>query len=174
MRWPRIAVHVGRACLHARVGEDEAADEHFRAALALHQEVDLPLHRTEALLAYGTYLRRRGRSVDARVPLAEARQIAEATDAAWLAERARRELALAGGRRRRAAADRDQLTAAERRVAELAAEGLANGEIARQLVLSVNTIESHLRRIYAKLSISSRRELMRLDGVFEPPSSVRR
>jgi DNA-binding CsgD family transcriptional regulator len=104
----------------------------------------------------------------ARAALGEARQLAEMLEAAWLADTARHELQLAGGRRRRRSADRDQLTDAEQHVAELAAEGLTNAEIARRLYLSPSTIETHLRHVYQKLAISSRRELQRLDQPFEP------
>jgi DNA-binding CsgD family transcriptional regulator len=167
-RWPRAAVHLGRAALATDNDDDAMAEEHYRAALALHAEIDLPLQRAEVLLAYGGFLRHHGRSRDARAPLGEARQLAETREAAWLAEAARRELQLAGGRRRRRSEDRDQLTDAERRVAELAAVGHTNAEIARHLQLSLSTIETHLRHIYSKLGISSRRDLQRLGPPFEP------
>jgi tetratricopeptide (TPR) repeat protein len=105
-RWPRAAAQLGRAALAADHGQDSVAVEHYRAALALHAEIDLPLVRTEALLAYGAFLRRHGRPHDARAPLGTARQLAETLEAAWLAETARCELGLGGPRpahRRRAA-----------------------------------------------------------------------
>jgi ATP/maltotriose-dependent transcriptional regulator MalT len=160
-RGPRILAHTARAALAARAGDEAGAERHYLAALALHAEIDLPLVRVETLLAYGGFLRRHGRVRDARAPLGEARQLAETLELAWLAESARRELQLAGGRRRRRSADRDQLTDAEQHVAELAAEGLTNAEIARRLYLSPSTIETHLRHIYQKLEIGSRRELQR-------------
>ncbi|HEX2118685.1 MAG TPA: helix-turn-helix transcriptional regulator, partial [Acidimicrobiales bacterium] len=63
------------------------------------------------------------------------------------------------------------LTSAERRVARLAAAGHSNAEIARLLFLSVNTVETHLKRVYAKLGLSSRRELMTYDrdGALDAP-----
>jgi DNA-binding CsgD family transcriptional regulator len=79
--------------------------------------------------------------------------------ARWLAETAADELRLAGGRRRSPSADRDQLTVAERRVARQAAAGHTNAEIARRLHLSENTVETHLKRVFAKLEIRSRRQL---------------
>lgn len=159
-RWPRIAAALGRALVADAEGESEIAEDRFRAALALHRQAELPLQRVEALLAYGSFLRRAGQSVRSRSPLADALQTAESLGAVVLADEARRELSLARGRRRRRDADREELTAAERRVADLAAEGLSNAEIARALYLSVNTVQTHLKHIYAKLGIRSRRELM--------------
>ncbi len=159
-RWPRIAAAAGRAELAWRSGDDDEADRQFRSALALHGEVDLPLLRVECLLAYGGFLRRRGHPAEGRPPIAEALRLADAAGAAGLAETARRELAQSGGRRRRGRETRSQLTSAETRVADLAAQGHSNAEIARGLHLSVNTVETHLKHIYAKLGIRSRRQLM--------------
>jgi DNA-binding CsgD family transcriptional regulator len=69
---------------------------------------------------------------------------------------------LAGGRRRRKT-DEMTLTPAEFRVAQQAALGMSNADIARRLFLSVNTVETHLKRVFAKLEISSRRQLMAID-----------
>jgi len=159
-RWPRATAAAGQAALDERAGRHDAADAGFNEALALHDEVDLPLDRVETLIAYGAFLRRRGRVVTARPALAEAVRVAEAAGAVWLAAEARDELALAGGRRRRASDDPLALTPSESRVARLAAGGAGNRDIAEQLLLSVNTVESHLRRVYAKLGIRSRRELI--------------
>jgi ATP/maltotriose-dependent transcriptional regulator MalT len=161
-RWPRIVASLGAAQIAATRGEDELARQCFEASLVLHDEVELPLHRAEALLAYGGFLRRRGNNTEARPRLAAALAVAEACGAEGRAATAREELRLAGGRRRRATEDRDRLTPAELRVARLAAEGQSNAEIARSLQLSVNTIATHLKRVYSKLGIGSRRELMQL------------
>lgn len=158
-RYPRIAAATGRAWLAELRGDRDEADEHFRAALALHDEVELPVEYVETLLAYGAFLRRAGHVVRARPVLAEAGQVAEAAGARWLAGIAAGELRVAGGRRRRPA-EPGRLTAQESRVAELVATGASNAEIARHLYLSVSTIETHLERIYAKLGIHSRRELI--------------
>jgi ATP/maltotriose-dependent transcriptional regulator MalT len=168
-RGPKIQAHTARAALAARTGDDAGAERHYLSALALHAEIDLPLLRVETLLAYGAFLRRHGRPRDARAPLGEARQLAETLEAGWFADTARRELQLAGGRRRRRTEDRDQLTDAEQHVAKLAAAWLTNAEIARRLYLSPSTIETHLRHIYGKLEISSRRELQALAPGFLPP-----
>jgi DNA-binding CsgD family transcriptional regulator len=121
--------------------------------------VELPLEKVETLLEYGAFLRRTGEPARARPLLAEALRLAEATGAAWLAGYVRAELLVAGGRRR-GREEQEQLTAQEDRVARLAAAGRSNQEIARQLWLSVSTVESHLHRIYAKLGIQSRRALI--------------
>jgi len=165
-RWPALAASVGRAVLDERDGNHDSAEAHFRAALDLHQEVDLPLDRAETLVAYGGFLRRRGRMVTARPILAEAVRFADAAGAAWLAATAHEELSLAGGRRR-ATADPNALTPSEARVARLAAGGASNLDIAGQLLLSVNTVESHLRRAYAKLGIRSRRDLIVMSATWD-------
>jgi DNA-binding CsgD family transcriptional regulator len=77
-----------------------------------------------------------------------------------LADQARDELTVAGGRRRRTREDPTRLTAQERRVAQLAAAGHSNKAIAAQLSLSSKTIEYHLAQVYTKLGINSRRQLM--------------
>jgi DNA-binding CsgD family transcriptional regulator len=158
-RFPRIAAATGRAQLAELRGDHPGAEAHYRAAIALHGEVDLPAEHAETLLAYGAFLRRSGRPAAARPVLAQAAEVADAAGAGWLAGLARAELKVAGGRLRRRAAS-GALTAQEERVARLAAAGAANAEIARQLVLSVSTVETHLERIYAKLGIHSRYELI--------------
>jgi DNA-binding CsgD family transcriptional regulator len=159
LRWPRFAAMIGRARLAERAGDDDGAEAGFRAAPGILDGVDLPLQRVEGLLAYGGFLRRHGRPVDSRAPLREAMHLAQASGAGWLAAAAAGELRLAGGRRRGPSADRDQLTEAERRVAQDAATGHTNAEIARRLHLSENTVETHLKRVFAKLEIRSRRQL---------------
>jgi DNA-binding CsgD family transcriptional regulator len=158
-RWPSIVATYGRAQVAARAGDHRAAEAAFREALDLHDRVGFPLDRVEVLLAYGGFLRRRGRLADARRPLGEALGDAEAAGAGFLARLAAEELRLAGGRRRRRG-DATRLTPAQERVAALAAEGLSNAEIARRLFVSVNTVEAHLRQIFQKLGVSSRRALI--------------
>jgi DNA-binding CsgD family transcriptional regulator len=159
-RWPHIAAATGRALLAEADGDPDTAEQHHLAALVLHQHVELPLEYVETLLVYGTFLRRRGQPSRARPHLAQALEIAERCEATWLADQARAELAIAGGRRRRAREDPTRLTAQEQRVARLAAVGHSNKAIAGQLSLSAKTIEYHLAQIYTKLGINSRRQLM--------------
>ncbi|MGH3972894.1 MAG: helix-turn-helix transcriptional regulator [Pseudonocardiaceae bacterium] len=161
-RYPRIAAVTGRASLAEVEGDYEAAEAHFSSALVLHEQVLLPLEQVETLLSYGAFLRRRGRPRRARPLLAQASAIADAHQAGWLANQVREELAVAGGRRRRTRSREEatRLTIQEQRVAQLAAAGHSNRAIAAKLTLSVKTIEYHLQRIYTKLGISSRRQLM--------------
>ncbi len=157
-RFPRIAASTGKAQLAELTGDESGAQSHFDAALALHRKVDLPLEHAETLLAYGGFLRRSGRATQARSVLAQAADIAAASGAGWLAGLAGAELKVAGGRQR--ARRRGTLSPQEQRVARLAANGAANAEIARQLYVSVSTVETHLEHIYAKLGIHSRFELI--------------
>jgi ATP/maltotriose-dependent transcriptional regulator MalT len=159
-RWPRIAAAIGRAGLAETGGNSEVADNHYQQALDLHRQVELPVEHIETLLGYGTFLRRRGQPTQARPHLAQALEIAEKCEATWLAHQARAELAIAGGRRRRANKDPTQLTEQEQRVARLAAAGHSNKAIAGQLFLSAKTIDHHLVQVYTKLGITSRRQLM--------------
>ena len=125
-----------------------------------------PLELAQALIGFGAHLRRTGRPREAREPLARAVAICEDAGAQRLARAARAELAASGGRRRRRGDDSSVLTAQETRVAALAAEGLANAQIAAALHLSPKTVGFHLQRVYAKLEIHSRRELIRRAGEF--------
>jgi DNA-binding CsgD family transcriptional regulator len=108
----------------------------------------------------GVALRARGRAADARAPLREAVDVAQSCQAVALADAAHAELLAAGARpRRRQLSGAEALTASERRVAELAASGLGNREIAQTLFVTIKTVENHLARAYQKLAIRSRAEL---------------
>jgi DNA-binding CsgD family transcriptional regulator len=118
------------------------------------------LEEARALGDLGAALRRANRRADAREPLRRALDLADACGAAPLAERVRQELRAAGGRPRRARITGvESLTASESRVAELAAGGLSNPEIAQTLFVSKKTVETHLANAYGKLGIHSRAEL---------------
>ncbi len=113
-----------------------------------------------AHLLYGEWLRREGRRVQAREPLRTARDMLAALGMAAFAERARRELIATGETvRKRSVETVTTLTAQEALIARLARDGRTNPEIGAQLFLSGRTVEWHLRKIFTKLDISSRREL---------------
>ena len=181
------AVHAGRTTpARARVKQVEAASGdiagtciavglmHARALLAQDPgeaaarfgealSADLthwPLQRARLLLAYGQWLRRQRRIAESRAPLRDARDAFDAMGCAAWGDQARRELRASGETSRRRGADaRDQLTAQELQIAQLAAQGLSNREIGQRLYLSHRTIGTHLYRIFPKLGITSRGEL---------------
>ena len=113
-----------------------------------------------ALAGHGASLRRAGQRTQARESLLRALDLAERTGAAGLAAEVKRELHAAGARPRRAAlTGPDALTAGERRVAALAAEGASNRQIAEHLFVTQATVETHLRHAFRKLGITSRTDL---------------
>jgi DNA-binding CsgD family transcriptional regulator len=118
------------------------------------------LQHARALVDLGAALRRSGKRREARDPLKEGLEAARACGATALVERAHAELVTAGARPRRLQfSGADSLTASERRVATMAAEGQTNREIAQALFVTVKTVETHLSRVYNKLGISSREQL---------------
>jgi ATP/maltotriose-dependent transcriptional regulator MalT len=115
-----------------------------------------------AHLLYGEWLRRQGRRADARTQLRTAYEQLAGIGMAAFAERARRELLATGETVRRRtilASAADGLTAQERQIALLVRDGLSNPEVGTRLFLSPRTVEWHLRKIFVKLAISSRRQL---------------
>jgi DNA-binding CsgD family transcriptional regulator len=113
-----------------------------------------------AHLVYGEWLRRERRRVDAREQLRIAHALFDRIGAAAFAERARRELQATGETvRKRAVQTRVELTAQQVQIARLAGDGLTNAEIGAQLFLSPRTVEWHMRKVFAKLAISSRKQL---------------
>jgi DNA-binding CsgD family transcriptional regulator len=144
----------------ALVSEGPAAEAAFAEAIELLGRTRLRVHLARARLLYGEWLRREGRRVDAREQLRAAHELFSQFGVHGFAERARREL-LATGETVRARTDeaRDELTPQESEIARLAAEGHTNPEIGAQLFLSARTVEWHLRKVFAKLGISSRRQL---------------
>jgi DNA-binding CsgD family transcriptional regulator len=120
------------------------------------------LEHARALTDLGAALRRANQRAAARRALHEGLDLAERCGARALAERARIELRAAGGRSSGPGTGVEQLTASERRVAELAARGHSNPEIAQALFVTRKTVETHLGRVYRKLDISGRGDLPRV------------
>ncbi len=113
-----------------------------------------------AHLLYGEWLRRKNRRIYARAHLREAYELFLTSGMEAFAERARGELRATGEMvRARRAETRDELTPQERQITRLARDGLSNPEIGAQLFLSPRTVEWHLRKVFAKLDIRSRKEL---------------
>lgn len=158
-RYPRVAAAFGRAELAMRHADHHASERHYRDALALHDDAELPMERASTLLAFGDMLRQSGRPAEARRILAEALDTAEATGAPALARYAREGLSSTGGRRRRRTRD-GHLTPQELRIARLVKAGSSRRDIAERLTVSQATVRTHLEHIYAKLNIHSARELM--------------
>jgi DNA-binding CsgD family transcriptional regulator len=144
----------------ALISEGSEAEAAFGEAIELLGRTRLHLHRARAHLLYGEWLRRDGRRADAREQLRAAHELFNQFGAHGFAERARREL-LATGETVRARTNeaRDDLTPQELEIARLAASGHTNPEIGGQLFLSPRTVEWHLRKVYTKLDIRSRRQL---------------
>ncbi len=157
------AIGLGLATLGALTPGDRGV-ELFRESLEPLATAQAELERARALLGLGMALRRGRHTRDAREPLRSALDLSRRLGAAPLADVALTELRAAGGRpRRERSSGLDSLTPRERQVAELAASGLANPEIAEQLFVTRKTVEAHLGSIYRKLEVSSREQLSGLE-----------
>jgi len=153
-------VAYGRALLASPQGPPAVAEEFFTHAL---QAVDRPFERARTHLAYGEFLRRSRRRVDAREQLRSALQIFHDLGAQPWVQRAEQELRASGETaRKRDVSTSVTLTAQERQVAGFVAEGLSNRDVAAKLFLSPRTIDFHLRNVFAKTGITSRSELARI------------
>jgi DNA-binding CsgD family transcriptional regulator len=150
----------------ALLADGAAAGDLYREAVDRLGRIRLRPELARAHLLYGEWLRREGRRVDAREQLRTAHEMLAAIGMEAFAERARKELQATGENvRKRTAGTRDDLTPQERQIARLAREGLSNPEISARLFLSSRTVEWHLRNVFTKLGIRSRRELANaLDG----------
>jgi DNA-binding CsgD family transcriptional regulator len=127
-------------------------------------------HRARSQLLYGEWLRREKRRRDAREQLRAAHETFRRIGAGAFAERAGRELEATGETvRRRGDENADALTPQEAQIARLARDGLSNTEIGARLFISPRTVQYHLRKVFAKLAISSRKELARVaPGLLNP------
>jgi DNA-binding CsgD family transcriptional regulator len=159
-RWG-IPGFIGQA-LHAkaRIEDRDAAIETLREAVAHLERSPARLEHAKALVTLGAFQRRRGERVESREPLRAGYELANACGGDALAETARAELRVSGVRvRRETLSGADALTPSERRIAETAAAGSSNAEIAQALFLTAKTVEMHLTSAYRKLDIRSRRDL---------------
>ena len=160
--WNRGAAQRSRALV-----EDGDAERHFRAGIATLEPTESEIDLARTHLLYGEWLRRGKRRRDAREHLRKALELFEDGHAPAFAQRARNELQALGERFPVAGSDGQlDLTRQELTVAQLAASGSTNAEIGATMFLSVNTVDYHLRKVFQKLGVSSRRQLV---DHLEPP-----
>jgi DNA-binding CsgD family transcriptional regulator len=166
---PSPLLHTNLLYARAVLADDDAAETLYRAGL----NTDLtrwPWPKARLNLAYGTWLRRHRRVVEARGPLRSAQTVLELIGAPRWADQARAELRAAG---ERPPVGRivlnDLLSAQELQIARMAAQGLSNRQIGERLYLSPRTVGSHLYRIFPKLNITSRSQLAVHLDLTEPP-----
>jgi ATP/maltotriose-dependent transcriptional regulator MalT len=149
-----------RAARAAMVEEGEAAEQLYREAIERFSRTRIRIGIARSHLLYGEWLRRENRRVDAREHLRLAHELFSEIGNEPFAERARRELLATGETvRKRTVETLDELTPQELQIGRMAAEGFTNPEIGAQLFLSPRTVEWHLRKVFGKLGISSRRQL---------------
>jgi DNA-binding CsgD family transcriptional regulator len=152
-----LGVEASRGALLA---EGPSAEALHREAIDRLASTSMRLELARAQLLFGEFLRRGARRVDARVQLRAADEAFASMGAQAFAARARRELLATGETARKRTVDTvDQLTPQEAAIADLAAELLTNAEIGAALYISARTVEWHLRKVYAKLRVSTKREL---------------
>ncbi len=148
------------AYARALASDGDVAEIAYVEAIERLERSTVRVHLARAQLAYGEWLRRRGRRIDARLQLRAAHEMLSTMGVELFAERARRELLATGEKvRKRSIERRDDLTAQEAQIARLASEGLTNPEIGSQLFISARTVEWHLRKVFTKLGVTSRKEL---------------
>jgi ATP/maltotriose-dependent transcriptional regulator MalT len=144
----------------ALLSEGDTAEGLFLDAIEHLRKTRVRAELARAHLLYGEHLRRVNRRVDARAQLHTARDMFSGMRMDGFAERSRHELLATGAKvRKRSDETRDQLTPQEEHIAELARSGLSNAEIGAQLFISARTVEWHLHKVFAKLGVSSRRQL---------------
>jgi DNA-binding CsgD family transcriptional regulator len=148
----------------ALVSDGDAAERLYLESIELLGNTRIRTELARAHLLYGEWLRRERRRIDARAQLRIAHEMFGAMGTVAFAERARRELRATGetARKRSVATGDTQLTAQEAQVARMARDGLSNPDIAARLFISARTVEYHLRKVFTKLSVSSRSQLDRV------------
>jgi DNA-binding CsgD family transcriptional regulator len=155
---PRALGSLARS--RALLAEGPRAEQFYLEALEHFGRTRQAIHIARTHLLYGEWLRRHRAAKQARDQLRIAHTSLQQMGAMGFAERARRELHAAGAKtRKQPSAVGDTLTAQEHQIAQMAGRGLTNQEIAGQLFISAHTVEYHLRKVFAKLNIRSRREL---------------
>jgi DNA-binding CsgD family transcriptional regulator len=160
-----------QAAMTGLLTEGEQAEPLYQESLQRLGRTRIRLAFARAQLLYGEWLRRQGRRIDAREHLRSAYDLLSAMGVEGFAERARRELAATGETaRKRVLATEEDLTAQEEQIARLAATGRTNPEIGAELFISARTVEWHLRKVFTKLTITSRRQLR---AALPPPSRSR-
>jgi DNA-binding CsgD family transcriptional regulator len=157
----------------ALLSDGAPADRLYREAIERLGRTRLRPEHARAHLLYGEWLRRERQRVDARAHLRTAYEMFVSIGMEAFAERARRELLATGEKVRKRtveAPSSDELTPQEKQIALLVRNGLSNPEVGARLFLSPRTVEWHLRKVFAKLSITSRRELREAlpRGTYEP------
>jgi DNA-binding CsgD family transcriptional regulator len=141
-----------------------AAEACYRESIDCLNTTRLRVEIARAYLLYGEWLRREGRRGDARDELRRAHHLFEEMGVSAFAERARRELLATGEKiRKRTTTPTGSLTAQEAQIARLVKDGLTNPEIGTRLFLSARTVEWHLRNVFGKVGVSSRRQLRDID-----------
>ncbi|MGW3433037.1 LuxR C-terminal-related transcriptional regulator [Streptomyces melanosporofaciens] len=154
---PRLAAVLHRAA--ALLTDTDDVEHHFRTALEDPATDCWPFEKALARLDFGEWLRRRRRSAEARPHLNAALECFQRLDARPWANRTAAELRAAGAPAGTAATPASELTAQERQIAGLAAQGLTNRAIAARLYLSPRTVGYHLHKIFPKLGIRARAQL---------------
>jgi DNA-binding CsgD family transcriptional regulator/tetratricopeptide (TPR) repeat protein len=168
--WGRGAEARGTALL----SHGDEAERLYLEAIAQFEGTPMRMDSARAKLLFGEWLRRENRRVDARLQLRAAYEMFAAIGADAFAERARRELMGAGEQvRKRSVETTHDLTPQETQIARLARDGFTNAEIGTRLFLSPRTVEWHLRKVFTKLGVGSRRELLKALPVLDATSAQR-
>jgi DNA-binding CsgD family transcriptional regulator len=168
--WARARLAHCRAALVADPGERAAL---YEEALREHGDSARPFERARTELAYGEFLRRHRRRVDAREHLRPALETFVALEAKQWAERARAELRASGENARPRRTDTEtRLTPQEFQIARFVSQGMSNREVAAQLFLSPRTVDFHLRNVFPKLGVASRTELATLQLEHHAPARL--
>jgi DNA-binding NarL/FixJ family response regulator len=156
----------------ALLASGEQAEQRFQEALWLHAGTDHLLDHARTELLYGGFLRRERRRAEARPHLRAALETFERLGTSAWAAVARDELRAAGAPARRPGRSAlERLTPQELQVARGIREGLTNREVAAQLFVSPRTVDHHLRKVFRKLGVSSRADLIRLALPGEGPAN---